>query len=290
MPLADQPPPTVTLRPMRQHDIDAGLRLCRASGWNQVRRDWEWFLTLAPGGMWVAEHNSRVAGTVAAVRYGHRFGWIGMVLVDPAIRGRGIGTRLLDHALALLSDLPTTRLDATQAGYPLYLARQFTDERRIDRMQVLASESPVPIRAGVRPMRDSDLDDVSAFDAHVFGADRTPMLRWLWEGATAHAWVAADGSGLAGYTFGRHGHDFDHLGPIVAADADTAQGLAAACLGTQPGRKFVVDAASGDPAWVAALEGLGFRHQRHLIRMSRGAGSIPGDPSRQFAILGPEFG
>lgn len=290
MRVADQPAPTVTLRPMRQHDIDAGLRLCRASGWNQVRRDWEWFLTLAPGGMWVAEHDGAVVGTVAAVRYGERFGWIGMVLVDPATRGRGIGTRLLDHAVALLSDLPTTRLDATQAGYQLYLTRQFTDERRIDRMQVLASESTASIYAGVRPMLEGDLARVSAFDAHVFGADRTPMLRWLWEGAPAHAWVAADGSSLAGYTFGRHGHDFDHLGPIVAADADTAQGLAAACLATQPGRQFVVDAASADPSWHKALERLGFRRQRHLIRMARGVGSIPGDPSRQFAILGPEFG
>jgi hypothetical protein len=192
--------------------------------------------------------------------------------------------------VALLSDLPTTRLDATPAGHPLYLTRQFTDERRIDRLQARALEATEPIPDRVRPMLERDLDEVSAFDAQVFGADRSPLLRWLWDAAPAYAWVAADGSGLAGYTFGRHGHHFDHLGPIIAADVDTAQALAAASLGTHPGRQFVVDAASADPSWHEALERLGFRPLRYLTRMARGVGPIPGDPSRQFAILGPEFG
>ena len=115
---ARENPHAVALRSMRATDIDAGLRLCRVSGWNQVRRDWEQFLALSPDGCCVAEHEGHVVGTVATVRYGTRFGWIGMVLVDPAVRGRGIGTRLLDHALALLSDMPLVRLDATPAGTP----------------------------------------------------------------------------------------------------------------------------------------------------------------------------
>lgn len=280
----------VALRLMQPGDIDAGLRLCRASGWNQVGRDWEWFLALAPGGIWVAEHDGGVVGTVAAVRYGTRFGWIGMVLVDPAVRGGGIGTRLLDHALDLLSDLPQVRLDATPAGHHLYLSRQFADERLINRLQAIVPEVTGPVPNGVRPMVERDLDEVSAVDAQVFGASRSAMLGWMWQAAPAYAWVAQSGSRITGYTLGRHGHDFEHLGPVIAADVHTARQLTATCLGAHGGRRFVVDAPAGEPSWPLMLEALGFRHQRPLIRMARGTGVIPGDPARQFAVLGPEFG
>ena len=40
----------VSIREMRAADIEAGLRLCRASRWNQLSRDWELFLRLSPRG------------------------------------------------------------------------------------------------------------------------------------------------------------------------------------------------------------------------------------------------
>jgi len=275
---------------MRATDIDDGLRLCRVSGWNQVRRDWEQFLALSPNGCCVAAHEGQIVGTVATVRYGTRFGWIGMVLVDPAVRGRGIGTRLLDHSLALLSDMPLVRLDATTAGHPLYLTRGFAEEGQINRLQGITSAPAQARPEGVRPMSSQDIGDVSALDELVFGANRIAMLRWMWQGAPGYAWVVERGGRVAGYTFGRHGHDFEHLGPIVAADDDMAQELATACLGAHGGRSFVVDVPLGQPSLQQRLEALGFRYQRPLIRMARGAGAIPGDPSRQFAVLGPEFG
>jgi GNAT superfamily N-acetyltransferase len=275
---------------MRATDIDVGLRLCRVSGWNQVRRDWDQFLSLSPGGCSVAELEGHVVGTVATVRYGTRFGWIGMVLVDPAVRGRGIGTRLLDHSLTLLSDMPLVRLDATTAGHPLYLTRGFAEEGLINRLQGIAPALAQARPEGVRPMSEQDIGDVSALDERVFGANRIAMLRWMWQGAPGYAWVAQRGGRMTGYTFGRHGHDFEDLGPIVAADDDMAHQLATACLSAHGGRSFVVDLPLGQSSLQQRLEALGFRHQRPLIRMARGTGGIPGDPSRQFAVLGPEFG
>jgi len=280
----------VVLRPMRVSDIDDGLRLCRLSGWNQVGRDWEQFLTLTPDGARVAEHNGRVVGTVATVKYGTRFGWIGMVLVDPIVRGRGIGTLLLDAALELLSDMPLVRLDATSAGHDLYVTRQFTEEGRILRLQASAPALTASAHEGVRRMTDQDIEDVSALDEEIFGASRAALLRWMWQGAPEYAWVARHGTRVTGYMFGRHGHNFEHMGPIVAVGAETARQLATACLSRHAGGAFVVDIPVHAPSWQRSLEALGFREQRPLIRMARGIGGVPGDPSRQFAMLGPEFG
>jgi GNAT superfamily N-acetyltransferase len=276
---------------MRPSDIGDGLRLCRACGWNQTARDWAQFLAMEPDGARVAECGGRVVGTVATIRYGTRFGWIGMVLVDPAARGRGIGTLLLDQATAMLADMPLVRLDATPAGHGIYLRRNFTEEGRLCRLQATVPGGlEVPAAAQARRMTERDLSEVIALDEQVFGANRAEMLRWIWDLAPEYAWAADRDGVLSGYTFGRHGHAFEYLGPVVAVDEETARLLATACLSGHAGRQFVIDAPVHAPAWLASLAGMGFREQRPLIRMSKGAGVIPGDPSSQFAILGPEFG
>ena len=280
--------PSVAVRPMRADDIDAGLRLCRAAGWNQVARDWHQLLALTPGGALVADVDGRVVGTITTTRYEARFAWIGMVLVDPAARGRGIGTRLLDEGMALLRDLPQAGLDATPAGYRLYLGRGFAEQRRLHRLQATAPPDP-GTPAAVRPMQADDLAAVSALDRPAFGADRSAMLRWMWEGAPEYAWVALAGGRPAGFVLGRHGHAFEHLGPIVAPGAGMARDLAAACLHGGVEHAFVVDVPVEPAGWVSSLDALGFRVQRPLIRMATGTARLPGDAS-QFAILGPEFG
>ena len=95
----------IGFRPMQQlADIAMGLRLCRLAGWDQVQRDWERFVSADNGTAHVAfyappSHPSSarvgetgpVIGTVATIRYGVEFGWIGMVLVHPDVQGRGVG-------------------------------------------------------------------------------------------------------------------------------------------------------------------------------------------------------
>ena len=58
------------------------------------------FWTPHHDGIAVAERHGRIVGTVATLPYESRFTWISMVLVDPAERGQGIGTRCSRMALS----------------------------------------------------------------------------------------------------------------------------------------------------------------------------------------------
>jgi GNAT superfamily N-acetyltransferase len=278
-------------RDMTMADIEAGLALCRASGWNQLSRDWELFLRLSPRGCRVAVKDGQVIGTVTTVRYENRFCWIGMVLVNPAERRQGIGTRLLHESLEVLKGEQSIRLDATPAGHAVYLKYDFVDEYWLSRMERIAIISPLMIENNqARPMMEADLPQVIEIDREIFGADRGAMLAWMLEGAPEYAWVMAYGNRIEGYTFGRHGFKFEHVGPLIAQDRKTARALVTACLSGYEGRSFIIDASLHDSEWKSELESLGFKEQRPFIRMFHGVNLFPGLPEKQYAILGPEFG
>lgn len=285
----------VTIRVMRPADIPRGLELCRASGWNQVAADWRELLALGGSGCLVAELDGRVVGTATAVVYEGRFAWIGMVLVDPDARGRGIGTALMEHALGALGDLPA-RLDATPKGYPLYCRLGFVEEARFCRMTRSAGttsaagfDRPRGLTAA-RPMRPQDLDAVAAWDCSVFGADRRALLTWAFGAAPALAWVAEDEAGIQGYCFGRCGHTWSQVGPVVSRDVATGADLVAACASASERTPLVVDAASAASGWMRGLTAIGFVEQRRFIRMCRGTNAHGGEREPMLAIFGPEWG
>ena len=278
------------IRTMTTSDIAAGLRLCRASGWNQLEHDWRVFLEWEPTACLVEEREGRVVGTVAGLRYGHCFSWLSMLLVDPSERGAGIGTRLFQEGLNMLGE-DCVRLDATPLGRPIYARSGFVEEYPVTRVwaKVDASEfAEAPIY--VRPMREEDLEPVFSYDRAVFGADRTRLLIALFQLAPAYAWVAGKSGNVQGYCFGRPGFLYEQLGPVVAQDQEIAANLVSACLKSQAGKTVVLDVPHFHPAWLSWLEGHGFLPARSFVRMRRGENSCPGAPDRMFAIAGPEFG
>lgn len=281
----------IQFRHMTAEDIPTGLELCRASRWNQLSRDWDIFLKLSPADCRVAVKNNQVVGTVTTVSYQDRFSWIGMVLVDPAERRQGIGMRLLQEAIDLLKRQKLIGLDATPAGREVYLKLGFTDQSRLRRMETLVSTGFARIESGsARPMTEDDLPEVFKLDREIFGADRSLILQWLFDGAPEYARVLPGEEAVRAFMFGRHGFSFEHIGPVIADDVESARQLVAACLAEQAGKKFILDATCHDTEWMRWLESIGFQEQRSFIRMYRGEGEVPGLPEKQFAILGPEFG
>jgi acetylornithine deacetylase/succinyl-diaminopimelate desuccinylase-like protein len=72
-------------------------------------------LKLNPGGCFAAAADQRLVGTATTTTYGRGLAWVGMVLVDPEFRLRGIATRLVRAALGHLDEaaMATVTLDAT---------------------------------------------------------------------------------------------------------------------------------------------------------------------------------
>jgi GNAT superfamily N-acetyltransferase len=261
---------------MTLDDIGRGLELCRAAGWNQTERDWKFFVGQTRAGCLVDEVDGRVVGTSATLDYGDEFAWLAMVLVDPEVRGQGVGTRLLNESIRILAGRKSIRLDATPAGERVYRPLGFKEEFALARYERSAGQTE---SEACPPVTDADWPSILELDRKAFGSGREPMLRWLAQGAPDLAMATGDG-----YCFGRHGHRFDHIGPVIARSAESAWRLLAAAL-ARCSRETVVDAPVEHEE---VLAGFGFNKQRPFLRMSLGEPPVF-DASLNYAITGPEF-
>jgi ribosomal protein S18 acetylase RimI-like enzyme len=275
------------LREMTFDDIPAGMRLKEIAGWNQTRGDWERFLSASPEGCFVAETDGEVVGTAATISYEGRFAWIGMVLVDPARRGQGIGTKLLEKAIEYLQGcgIPSMKLDATPQGKPLYEKLGFVSEYEIERWQLKrVPAADATVEAGT--VTEEILDQ----DREIFGADRSALLRSIALEHPALVLQTRRQGKLTGYCFGRRGALADHLGPWVAQDESSARDLLDEFLLRSRGGRVFADGIRNSPWAMKLLRKRGFLFSRSLTRMYRGGNDFPGRPELQGAILGPEFG
>jgi hypothetical protein len=138
-------------------------------------------------------------------------------------------------------------------------------------------------------MAPGDLGALLELDRNAFGAPRAAVLHHALASAPELARVARHGGELRGFCLGRHGESCDHVGPVVAEDEEIARELVAACLARPRRRPLIVDARV-EPAWLAALEELGFREQRPFTRMYLHDRRPPARPALERVVRGPEFG
>ena len=280
------------LRVMTENDLASGMRLKELAGWNQTEADWKRFLRASKEGCFVAEVDGVVCGSAATIIYGGRFAWIGMVLVDPEYRGRGIGTKLLERCVAHLDSVgvPCIKLDATPLGKPLYEKLGFVTEYELERWILKRPARDDRELGPLERMPAPLLDFVLKADGEAFGADRSVILRSINDDEPRFTDGLWNAGGMEGYAFGRHGSFADHLGPWIAKDAAAAERLLDRFLQQGIRESVVVDCAAANPFAKNLLQARGFEYVRPLTRMFRGKNAFPGRTELVCSILGPEFG
>ena len=296
------------IRSLALADLPGCLALSLSAGWNQNEADWRAMLELGAG--WgidgaAADGSRSLAASIVVVPYGAGPGagtkacaWISMVLVLPAFRRLGHASRLLQHALAWLQARDTIAvLDATPAGYPVYIQEGFAPtwgfrryRREAARGRETAGRAPMPASSlRIREVRPSDWPAIAALDVPVFGGDRTELLRRLAVRLPQAALVAEHDGGIAGFVLGRDGREACQIGPLVAEDESIAQGLFENALATLSTPVYV-DLADRHSAMLPALQDHGFTLQRPFTRMVHGATTAPGDAGPVVLVAGPELG
>lgn len=274
-------------------DVAGAMRLKEAAGWNQTEEDWCRLLRLGPRGCLAGSVGGRLVATTTTTSYGRALAWVGMVLVDPEFRRRGIATALVRAALDSLAaeGVEAVKLDATPEGASVYEGLGFEAELLVERWARTPhapSAESVPT-AGSAPTR---LDgQVFEFDRLAFGVDRTELLKALAVDACAGPSLRVGGGGrLLGYALARRGSRAAYVGPVVAEEAETAAWLLDDLLGRLDAGPVYVDLNTTFEGGARELAARGFVKQRELVRMRRGKRTSAGTSRSVFAIAGPEVG
>lgn len=282
---------SITLLDLKVEHISLGMQLKEWANWNQVEADWQLLLEMSMGGTFVATFDGKPVGTVVTIPYEEAFNWIGMVLVNPSFRGKGIGTRLLQAALDYAAPIGPVLLDATAMGQPLYTSLGFQSIGEIARLEL---SLPVSIpRSGnllIRPMRHNDLIHLMAYDQHKAKFNRAAVLQDFFQRSPGYAFVAYQNEQLVGYCLGRAGSRFEHLGPLVANRQEIAVALLAHALAVAPQRPLIMDIPLTHTDWYAFLLKQGFGLQRLFTRMGLGDQGQALASLDQYAIAGPALG
>ncbi|MEJ2166558.1 MAG: GNAT family N-acetyltransferase [Desulfobacterales bacterium] len=240
------------------------------------------YLRLKPNCWFLASYREQPAGVVGATNYGP-FAYLGMMTVRKELQRKGIGRTLLEHMLSWTEEngISCLRLDASPAGYPLYLQFGFEvlDGSLLFQLPDYSPFSNYPQQ--VRPLSLENVRALADFDTPIFGADRSGLFQVLLTDFPNRAYAVYDESGsMAGYLFAQS----RRLGPWAARSLEDAEALLQAALTLNFNGSPLVIAPKMNRAALNLLERFGFRLELTNHHMQRGGSVIPGQRTAVYGI------
>ena len=257
--------------------------LSQAIGWTHTDDDWRTILEVGR----VFGHRASDGGFLssgALFEYGPSLASIGMILVTPASRGRGLARAMMRHCLAAAGSTPVT-LIATEQGEPLYRSLGFVEVDRVCRALV-AGRVPAPRLA---PITARDLESVTRLDEETCGGDRHALLAALLARAEASAVMREDRGGIRGFGFAVRQAGRLAIGPVAAREADDALTIVRSLAAGHDGQ-VRVDVPTRQTRVLEALAELGARPSADAPVMLYGATTMPGCRDGIYALASRGFG
>jgi len=278
----------VRIRNMGRDELATAIAWAAAEGWNPGLADAECFYAADPAGFFCAELGGRIAGTCSVVTYDERFAFWGLFIVDPALRGQGIGMRLYRHAMHHAGSR-IVGADGVLAMREKYerdggLFFHYTNAR----YRGTGGGRP-PGR--LVPLREIDFGLLAAYDAGHFPARRDAFLR-CWVAQPGHTGLARlDRQGaILGYGVRRPCQEGHKIGPLFARDRATAEEILNGLIAGIPGEPFFLDIPVPNPEAVSLVRDRGMEQAFATARMYTTPDSVPLPLGEIFGVTTFELG
>lgn len=209
------------VRAVGRDEMGLFFEWAKGEGWNPGRHDGPCFHDADPHGILLAELHGQPVASISCVRYNDDFGFLGLYIVRPEFRGRGLGLRLWTAGIARIAGC-NVGLDGVVAQVANYERSGFHfSHYHIRHAGALVGKSePGLVRLDAVPFAD-----VLAYDRECFPAPREAFLRsWIAQPESAAIGMIREGK-LAGFGVARRAVEGFKVGPLFADDESTADAI-----------------------------------------------------------------
>ena len=275
------------VRPMRPGELELVLEWARQEGWNPGLDDSLAFHDADPSGFFVGALGEVPVGSISVVKYGDAFAFLGLYMVHPDFRGRGYGKAIWDIGMAS-AEGRSIGLDGVAAQQDNY--RKVGFETAYQTVRYGGVISSLPQSPLVAHAVSDKLDGLLRYDTTVFGAPRSAFVSsWCAERKHRRTAIVRKNGKIRGYGTIRRCYEGYKIGPLFAADVDSAAALLAVLGPEAEGAQVYIDVPVNNKDAVALVEGMGLEPVFETARMYRG--TAPAVPLRNvFGVTTLELG
>lgn len=293
MPDSAHPESDLIIRTMTADEVGLAIEWAAREGWNPGLHDAQGFHAADPNGFFVGQWRGEPVGSISAVAYNDHFGFIGLYIVRPEFRGRGLGLRIWQHAIAYLGQR-NIGLDGVVEQQANYRKSGFQLAYRNIRFQGSAqTQMPNQVSANrainVANLTDVPFEQLVAYDRQFFPASRTSFLHaWIAQ-PSAIALAAISEGRMRGYGVLRPCREGRKIGPLFADSETIAEQLFSALTAHCPGETVALDVPEINATAIALAERHGLTSVFETARMY--TGRPPDTPiDRLFGVTTFELG
>ncbi|KFN02865.1 GNAT family N-acetyltransferase [Bacillus clarus] len=210
-------------------------------------------------GVW--NERGELVASAAIILYGEKLASIGMVIVHPNYKGRGIGKMITEACIRRVSEKTPIMLIATEDGKPLYEKLGFQVVSHVSKYICNEySKSPKYERNTeyIFNCEEKDLKEIAKIDEMAFGVNRRRFLKCRIKQSQQCVVAKDKENNVIGYGMSIQTPENRIIGPIVAPNDMMASSivyyLAKECNG-----KLRIDVPEGKVAFMKELESFGFQ-------------------------------
>ena len=215
----------------------------RNEGWNPGEFDYEVFWETDPDGFYGFFESDKLIAGGAIVSYNGKFGFMGLFIVHPDYRNKGLGRQLWflrrDKLISRLDEGASIGMDGVVAMQPFYSKGGFEIYYKDERYERLGEQFHISEFISNIELKDFEL--ISAYDKKCFGFCRDDFLyNWL-KMSNAKTFKYKGERSLMGFAVLRKVIEGYKIGPLFADNYNVAQELYKACLNAAVGANVYLD-------------------------------------------------
>ena len=228
----------LTIRKMRREEVEFAVEMAAGEGWNPGIHDGEIFYETDPDGFFIAEIEGKPIGCASAVAYDDSFGFLGLYVVKPEFREKGVGVKLTEKCLEHLGNR-NIGLDGVVENEKKYQEimkfKSFYSNLRFE------GRGGGEIPDGLVKISAVPFESLLEYDREMFPAPRTTFLeKWIKQ-PDSYAFAAVEAGKLKGYGVIRKCQQGYKIGPLFADDQKTAENIFLALKASVPDEAIYLD-------------------------------------------------